>query len=263
MLFHCLAGGKHLSDETVAWAKSQNFRVLSPSRAGFSRSESSQRNGASLLQTHVQDTAELVQAVGAAGPVTAVCFGTGFSVALSYAIAHPQRCRDLVAINPIPPMSAIGKASNLKGSFKVGFMAAKYAPVSFKALPYFHARMHRATRETRTSPTVLPGYDLKALETVSGYAAFKQNADDALSNGPDTIWSEASLSLSDWLPSQVRQNSLPRIIWVETADSPFTQNGAFEDFRKSIGADLIKVDRTFPLYASQLPTAFASLRQAV
>ncbi|MEM8537258.1 MAG: alpha/beta fold hydrolase, partial [Pseudomonadota bacterium] len=166
--FHCLAGGRHLSDEAAGIAMDLGFQVISPSRAGFAGSESAHRQGDELLQTHVADTADLVAATAQDNPVHAVSYGTGFAPALTYALANPNRCRTLIAVNPVPPLRDIGKAGNLKGTFKVGFLAAKYAPASFRALPYFQTRMHRATRATRTAPTVLPDYDLKVLETPSG-----------------------------------------------------------------------------------------------
>ena len=256
LYFPCLAGGKHWSDEAVAICKARDLRVLSPSRAGFGRSSPVRLENTALLDQHIADLTEFMDHVGINQDIVAVSYGSGFAPALRYAMSQPGRCRHLVAINPIPPAPHILDANTLKGVFKVAHVASRFAPRAYKSLAYLTVRFHRATRNLKKSPSVLPDFNLAELETESGFAAFLRNADDNQANGTDTLWREGTISLSDWLPDPINSNRLPKSVWVETTDSPFTVNGAFEEFRKSIRAKMITSSATFPLLANQLPDAF-------
>ncbi|WP_227287850.1 hypothetical protein [Boseongicola sp. H5] len=260
LYFHCLASGKHWSDEAMEIARKQGFGVISSSRAGFGRSTLVRKTGPELLQSHVSDYRHVLDALAPGQTVVSLAFGTGFAPAFSFALRYPDRCRVLIAINPIPPLDGFYSASGLRGLFKAAFLAARFTPAAFRALAKMAVRKHRANLNDLTAPTVLPDVNLRELESTSGYVAFRRNAEENTFNNGECFWREGTISTSDWGVNLDGLNSIPKVLWLETEDSPFTVPGAFETYRRKIKAKRLVLPKTFPFLKTQLPEALAAIR---
>lgn len=261
VFLHCLTEGRHWTEAAKTLAVAHGYRVIRISRACFGASTVNRKTGAALLQDHVSDLYQVLLALGAQH-VSLFAQSSGFSVAYAFALQHVDLVKMIVGLNVSPPVMSRQDSDCLKGIFKTGALANLYAPTAAKMVARFAVRrLKRRDIYDLEDPLVMPGVNLREVESEDGIQAFFRNTDDALKQEGEGYWREASYSNVDWAFSVPGANNRPSVVLIESFDSPYTHPGRISSFAQRIGAELIPIPTFLPMISGPLPLVLDILRR--
>ncbi|WP_375228613.1 alpha/beta fold hydrolase [Roseobacter sp. S98] len=257
---HCLTEGRHWTRPAIDMAVSHGYKLIRYSRAGFGSSTVNKKTGMALLNDHLSDLQHVIK-TEATGRIDIFAQSSGFAVAYAFALLHPDKVGKIVGINVSPPILRREDAECLKGIFKTGALANLYAPTAAKLVAKFAVRrLVTRGRDELDDPLVMPGINLKEVETEEGLDTYLKNTDDALKQRGEGYWREASYSNVDWSYAKPNANTRPSTVLLASSDCPFTHPGKIESFAKKIGADLVYVPTFLPMVSGPLPRVLSILQ---